>query len=561
MAKNFQTNVMPPGGVLQDGAGNGYLLTVNADGSINVTGVSLASAAIADGVTGTTKATVMQFHNADNQALAAGNGLCVGGIGQVLNSATGNLDRARAAGFDQMPATGIPADLSFTAMLFQVGTSTAVAAPGSVTITLTGATGLKGKNHGVPWNIQVGTELVYDYGGANQENILVTAINASTPSITATFANTHGASVVVVGSCYNQARDASGECDGASGAGTTVAAEYEFNGSGPGGANNYDRARNIMAKGLTVATISSGTGAQSTAVVLSGGPAVSGPGSLQPGMQVLLYIAATGYATGVAASNFEVAYVGLNYVPGATTVPLVAGTLAAPGLVNAATYTAMAWDSFVATGPQSNGFLPFGVGVESDALYNPKDGKMYLPRTVASNPGAYLISTDGDKSTYRAALSNQALYSTAAAVILEIQGSATKTIRVKKITMYSFSTAAVFFAELQLGRATSVGGGTPNAVTPQKMDSNDAGATAVLNNYTGASTSGSGYAQFGSKLLPCVTGAATVAVQSVVWDFCQNQDKAFVLRGTSQWLEIYNVTTGLTSAKYGFEVEWEEDNS
>src|SRR5208282_4198171 len=153
------------------------------------------------------------------------------------------------------------------------------------------------------------------------------------------------------------------------------------------------------------------------------------------------------------------------------------------------------------------------------------------------------------------------LYSTAAAVILEIQGSATKTIRVKKISIYTTLCSATFYAELVLGRATSVAGGTPAAITPQKMDTGQAGATAVLNIYTGASTSGSGWAPMSAKILPCVTAAAGVAVQTVTWDFCQNQDGALVLRGTSQWIEIYNTTLTLTGAKFGFDVEWEEDVS
>jgi hypothetical protein len=558
MAVNFQSNVLQAGVVYDPSSGN--YLQINSSGQIGISSsVTLGAAQICDGVTNTLKATVAQFHNADNQALGAGYGLCTGGITQILNTATGNLDRSRAAGYDQMAASGITAGQGYKAMAFQVGTSTAIGTAGQVTITLTGATGLKGTNHGVPWSIQVGTELIYDYGGANQENVLVTAVNAGTPSITFTCAKTHGASVIVVGFSYNQERDASGECDGASGAGTAIAAEYEFNAGGPGGANNYDRARNIMSKGIATASLSGysgGTGQSS--LTLSAGPAVSGPGSLQPGMMILLYGAAG--ITGTS-SQVEAAYVGLNYVPGATTVPIICGTLASPGTINAYAYTTIAWDSFVQQGPASSGFLPFGIGCEADTIFNPVDGKMYLQRAACGNTAALLVSSDQSKATFRAGGFGNTLYSTAAAVILEIQGSATKTIRIKKISLYAVSTSATFFAELTLGRATTVGGGTPAAQTPQKMDSNDAGATAVLNIYTGASTSGTGYAAFSAKVLPCVTGAAGVAVQSVTWDFCQNQDQALVLRGTSQWVEVFNNTLTLTGAKFGFDVEWEEDNS
>ena len=48
MAKNFQNSVIPPG-IIQDGGGNGYLLTVNADGSINVGSVTVSGGSISDG--------------------------------------------------------------------------------------------------------------------------------------------------------------------------------------------------------------------------------------------------------------------------------------------------------------------------------------------------------------------------------------------------------------------------------------------------------------------------------------------------------------------------------
>ncbi|HYA40884.1 MAG TPA: hypothetical protein VEF34_06250, partial [Syntrophobacteraceae bacterium] len=315
MAINFQSNVIPAGSVVDPSSGN--YLQINSSGQIGVSSVTLPSGTnIVDGVNGSYKSTVAQFHNADNQALGSGYGLCTGGITQILNQASGNLDRVRGAGFDQLPATGITGGQGYKAMAFQCLSTTVVGSAGSATVTLSGATGLKGTNHGVPWKIPVGSELVYDYGGANQENILVTAVNAATPSITATFANTHSANVIVVGFSYNQERDAAGENDGASGSGTAVAAEYEFNGCGPGGANNYDRARNLQAKGMSTATISSGSSQGSTSFTLSSGPPASGIGSLQPGMPILCYASATGFGAGTSSNQWETVYVGLNYVPG-----------------------------------------------------------------------------------------------------------------------------------------------------------------------------------------------------------------------------------------------------
>ena len=195
-------------------------------------------------------ATVAQYHNADNQAPGAtAYGLLTGGVAQLINAA-GNIDRQREAGIDNVPAIGLPMGLGMKAMIFQVGTSTAVGTAGQATITLTGATSLKGTTGGVPWLIQVGDVLNYDVGGANQEYVLVTAVTPATPSITATFAKTHAASVIVQGFTFNQERDASGENDGASGAGTSGCPQNtNTTPAAPGGANNYDAHETSWPKG------------------------------------------------------------------------------------------------------------------------------------------------------------------------------------------------------------------------------------------------------------------------------------------------------------------------
>src|SRR5205085_3618936 len=63
--------------------------------------------------------------------------------------------------------------------------STAVTTPGTVTIT---PNAMSGVTDGVPWKIQVGTMLQADSGN-NEENIVVTAVTATT--FTATFTKTH----------------------------------------------------------------------------------------------------------------------------------------------------------------------------------------------------------------------------------------------------------------------------------------------------------------------------------------------------------------------------------
>jgi hypothetical protein len=184
----------------------------------------------------------------------------------------------------------------------------------------------------------------------------------------------------------------------------------------------------------------------------------------------------------------------------------------------------------------------------------------------AANPvqldqsGRLLVTEEHCKPTFRAAAVAQTLYSTAAAVLVEIVGSSTMTVRVKRILLWG-QCATKFYAELTLGRATAVSGGSASALTAGKMDKNDAAATGVVNIYTAAATSGTGFAAFDARIMGIAPPAAGMIAQPVVWDFCLNNDKPLILRGTGDVIEIYNNTTGLGAGTFGCMVEWEEDNS
>lgn len=134
------------------------------------------------------------------------------------------------------------------------------------------------------------------------------------------------------------------------------------------------------------------------------------------------------------------------------------------------------------------------------------------------------------------------------------------TVRVKRIILWG-QAATKFYAELTLGRATAVSGGSATALTAGKMDKNDATATGVVNIYTVAAASGTGFAPFDARIMGVSPPAAGMIAQPVVWDFCLNNDKPLILRGTGDVIEIYNNTTGLGAGTFGCMVEWEEDNS
>lgn len=322
----------------------------------------VGATSLADPTTGV-KAQIAAFHNADNQQPGGtAYGMLTGGVAQLLNFA-GNLDRQRETGLDGVSALGISSGAMSLAMGFKTsipGVVTLNAAPQAVT-----PAAMSGTVGGVKWAIQVGCTVLVDLG-ANQEAVYVTAVSST--QFTGIFTKSHGAGAVVVGTVFNQERDAAGEADGATGIGTAVAAEYEYNGGAPGG-GNFDRARSVQAKGRTTAAISAGGGAASTQLT------VGAAGTLKAGMQVMLLKAGTFPAAG----SFESVYVDFSYIEGSVTVPLASAIVAAVG------YDTIAYDAFGSNGPGLNGFLPIGVGIEEEAVYDPVTGLFFLGRAATAD--------------------------------------------------------------------------------------------------------------------------------------------------------------------------------
>lgn len=311
-------------------------------------------------------ATVAQFHNADNQQ--PGNsafGLLTGGVAQLLN-AGGNIDRQREVGTDGIAAVGIATGGAQFAMAFMTTDSTDNFTAGSRTFT---PAAMSGTVNGVAWSIQAGSVLSLD-SGASQEFTVVTAVAASTfTCVTTKTHNGTGTPFTISGFVYNQERDCAGELDGASGSGTNVAAEYEFNGGGAGN-SNFDRARNLQGKGLAGAISWTGTLA-STATSFT---ASSAPTSLGPGQPIFFYTTATGAIT-------EVAYTALNYTAGSTSVLLKSGLANSHNSAS----ESLRYDIYAAAGPALNGFLPTGIGIEEEALYDPVTGLFYIERAATQD--------------------------------------------------------------------------------------------------------------------------------------------------------------------------------
>lgn len=188
----------------QDSTGAQVSLSTTLDAS----GFLVGSTCITDPVTGN-KQTVSQLHNADKQSL--------GGAGQFGTLESGPLllidpitllaDRARETGTDAAAPTGIAASGGMLLATIPVNSGTgAVSSAGAATITPAAMSGTFTPAQN--WSIQVGTTILYDAGGANQEVVEVTAVTSTT--FTATFAKTHSAGVAMLVLNYYQAKVAPG---------------------------------------------------------------------------------------------------------------------------------------------------------------------------------------------------------------------------------------------------------------------------------------------------------------------------------------------------------------
>jgi hypothetical protein len=359
---------------------------------------------------GTNLVGIFQFHNADNQVLGgSAYALNTGGISQTLSPA-GTADRVRGSAFDNVPQAGIPAGSQQLYMPFApIPTIPAVVAAGLQAVT---PSAMSGTSNGVAWAIQKGHYLTIDtVASGKQEIVFVTAVTATT--FTATFAQTHGAATPVVGGVFNVARDAagviegaapagvspsltmlwngllnggaggleydrsaSGELDGASGKGTAVAAEYEFNGGGPGGAF-FDRARNLAGKGRFSTTVNGAVAAGVSSIVFA---SVT---SLQPGVPVYFDLGA---------GTFEVLYVSVTYVPGTLTVTFT--TVSTQAHANGG---AVSWDAYAGNGPGLNGFFATGLGIEEEALWDPVSSLYYVERAATQDamPAQNIVAESG----------------------------------------------------------------------------------------------------------------------------------------------------------------------
>jgi hypothetical protein len=162
--------------------------------------------------------------------------------------------------------------------------------------------------------------------------------------------------------------------------------------------------------------------------------------------------------------------------------------------------------------------------------------------------------------TYHAALSFTPAV-TASKDLFTIVGSATKLVRVTRLSCSGTSTAAASIPVLvnkYLTAATTGGTATTPSVIP--ADSLDAAGTAVVKAYTAAPTSGTGGGPIRAATLQTSVPAGNGATPAT-WDFTGRIPArlGLLLRGTTQELAVSTNATALSAGTVlNCDVEWTE---
>jgi hypothetical protein len=174
------------------------------------------------------------------------------------------------------------------------------------------------------------------------------------------------------------------------------------------------------------------------------------------------------------------------------------------------------------------------------------------------------VTLDSAAITYRAAKTALTPVATPT-VVFQIAGSATKTVRVKKISVVGAATAygTMPCTLYRSSDAGTLGSAVLTAITAGEMDSAGAAATAVVAtvgtaNYTTVPAAAGIIGAARVDFAPLTTAATSSSNARTQWVF----DRALVLRGVAEVLAInFNSTAVVSGGVLDFEVEWEEDAS
>jgi hypothetical protein len=173
--------------------------------------------------------------------------------------------------------------------------------------------------------------------------------------------------------------------------------------------------------------------------------------------------------------------------------------------------------------------------------------------------GSHYVNSEGRKQSYRVGVVGFTPIASATAPAISVTGSSTKTIRISRIRL-SVSAATGITANVSLLRFSALSGGTANsqAANIAKMDTNDAAATAVVNQWSAAATTATSAGIFTAERYEVITAAVSSQPGAIEWDFGDKNAQSLVLRGTSDFAGFLFSGVGTTPVADCW-IEWTEE--
>lgn len=167
---------------------------------------------------------------------------------------------------------------------------------------------------------------------------------------------------------------------------------------------------------------------------------------------------------------------------------------------------------------------------------------------------------------YRGATAALLVAAAGTAPFWAMQGSASQTVRLKRLCLSGLSLTAVAQAMIRLGKYSSaITVGTATALVKVPLDANDAASTLnLLNVYTAAPTAGALIGYIGALrplMQATVPAAGGVPDLRVEWDFRQAGDdrSGLLLRGIAQGLALSFEVAPASAVSMSVECEWTEE--
>ena len=182
------------------------------------------------------------------------------------------------------------------------------------------------------------------------------------------------------------------------------------------------------------------------------------------------------------------------------------------------------------------------------------------PQSARADGKSFGVSTNGTRATFHYVAQDVTPVATATDVVV-LSGSASKVIRVTKVSVVGTATAASIYDHYIVKRTTANTGGTSTTKTAAQSDSNDAAQTATLSLYTANPTTGTGVTVEGNKTYLSASATPGAAALPYVYTFGTRNDKAIVLRGTAESLAInFGGQAVPSGANLYLSIEWTEDD-